>query len=602
VVSEWLKAAHCHSRFSFNTEKTHPTSCLGLRHDVGYVGAHRSAGVADARRAYPSVVMALLAAASLLVILPSPGTASLPSTVSAFPHPAHFVVSYHEQGLPRGTHWSVSIQGPEHRRHGTYLSRGVSVKLSLQNGTYNFSISAMGFTATPPNGSFTVNGTDLTENVTFGPPSYAATFTEQGLPSGTSWSVVLNGTATISKENSLSFAVPNGTYAFTSSAAGYSAEPPNGSLVIDGANATVSLSFVPFTYGASFVEQGLPANSSWSVTVGTNLTSSNDSTISLELPNGTYDFAVGPRSGWIASPENGSFTVDGASTSTSILWTGPQPTKYPVDFMESGLPAGASWSVTLSGATNSSSDGSIYFWEANGTYPYQAASVGYDPSPAVGSVDVSGAPIGIPITWTPASYAVLFTETGLPAGTNWWLVVKGVSYSSTTETITLHEPTGVYLYIIHNVPGWTTTQYTGTVAVQKGPATVSVEWTQVVYTVTVRETGLPSGDVWAATLDGVAHNGSSSVITFKLPNGTYSFSLSLPSGYEANVTTGPVIVEGAPAEVVVTVVAAEVGLDLDNHPLTSLQVAAVVVVVVIVSLTGILWLRDRKGGAPPPTT
>jgi hypothetical protein len=68
------------------------------------------------------------------------------------------------------------------------------------------------------------------------------------------------------------------------------------------------------------------------------------------------------------------------------------------------------------------------------------------------------------------------------------------------------------------------------------------------------------------------------------------------------VTTGPVIVEGAPAEVVVTVVASEVGPDLHNPPVTNLQVAAVVVVVVIVSLTSFLWLRDRKGGAPPPTT
>ena len=76
------------------------------------------------------------------------------------------------------------------------------------------------------------------------PTNYAVTFTESGLASGTSWSVTFNGNTQSSTGTSTSFSVPDGTYSYTiGSVSGYSASPSSGSVTVNGAAQTVSISF-----------------------------------------------------------------------------------------------------------------------------------------------------------------------------------------------------------------------------------------------------------------------------------------------------------------------------------------------------------------------
>ena len=53
-----------------------------------------------------------------------------------------------------------------------------------------------------------------------GKSTYHVTFTETGLPSGTSWSVTLAGSTQSSTTGTIQFSKANGTYAFTVSATG----------------------------------------------------------------------------------------------------------------------------------------------------------------------------------------------------------------------------------------------------------------------------------------------------------------------------------------------------------------------------------------------
>ncbi|MEM3489441.1 MAG: hypothetical protein QXO75_07300, partial [Nitrososphaerota archaeon] len=50
---------------------------------------------------------------------------------------------------------------------------------------------------------------------TISPTEYSVTFTESGLPAGTSWSVTLNGVTLSSSSNSIVFSEPNGSYSYT---------------------------------------------------------------------------------------------------------------------------------------------------------------------------------------------------------------------------------------------------------------------------------------------------------------------------------------------------------------------------------------------------
>jgi len=92
--------------------------------------------------------------------------------------------------------------------------------------------------------------------------------------------------------------------------------------------------------------------------------------------------------------------VTGVGPFASSSTAGSGGPRYNVTFSETGLPGGITWSVTLGGASQSSG-GSIVFSLVNASYRFTVAGVdGYSPSPASGSVTVSGAPQSISVTFT----------------------------------------------------------------------------------------------------------------------------------------------------------------------------------------------------------
>ena len=62
---------------------------------------------------------------------------------------------------------------------------------------------------------------------------------------------------------------------------------------------------------------------------------------------------------------------------------------YTVDFNESGLPSGTSWSVTFNGQTLTSTTSKITFTNVpSGSYSFTVVSSGYTASPSSGTLQV----------------------------------------------------------------------------------------------------------------------------------------------------------------------------------------------------------------------
>ena len=73
---------------------------------------------------------------------------------------------------------------------------------------------------------------------------YTITFIESGLPSGTTWTVALNGTIETSTTDTISFNEPNGTYYFSiENVSGYAAIPSFGKIIVSGKNVTQEITF-----------------------------------------------------------------------------------------------------------------------------------------------------------------------------------------------------------------------------------------------------------------------------------------------------------------------------------------------------------------------
>ncbi|MGA8302374.1 MAG: alkaline phosphatase family protein [Thermoplasmata archaeon] len=246
---------------------------------------------------------------------------------------------------------------------------------------------------------------------------------------------------------------------------------------------------------------------------------------SKDLTSSTYytTFSVLTTAEWLLGIPGG--TLPGGNDSWTLnppmtgLFSFP-PTSYSVTFTESGLPSGTNWSATLNGVVENSTTSTISFTEPNGTYAYTAGAVtGYSPSPASGSVSVSGLPVGVSISYSPEgveTYAVTLKETGLPSGTSWSAKLAGVTEGSTTSTIVFTEPNGTYAYTA-TVPGSGTASGSLTVAGAKLTLTIPFE------KVTIKESGLASGTSWSTLTNGVSSPSTTSTIVFYLTAGTYSF-------------------------------------------------------------------------------
>src|SRR5579885_2782753 len=151
---------------------------------------------------------------------------------------------------------------------------------------------------------------------------YTVTFTESGLPSGTSWSVTFNGLTQSSTGSYITFSgISPGTYTYTVTApSGYFASPSIGSVTVSTSNVTVAIAFSQQTYSVTFTETGLPPGTSWSVTLNGKTETSTTNTISFVEPNGIYSFSIASIDGYSVSQSSGSITVKGTNIIQNITF------------------------------------------------------------------------------------------------------------------------------------------------------------------------------------------------------------------------------------------------------------------------------------------
>jgi hypothetical protein len=131
--------------------------------------------------------------------------------------------------------------------------------------------------------------------------------------------------------------------------------------------------------------------------------------------------------------------------------------------------------------------------------------------------------------------------------------LNGITKSSSNDTNIFNEPNGSYSYIISGISGYRANTYSGTINVNGNPVNVSINWTEIIYSITITENGIPNGTSWSATLIGTTFNGqyinntlssTTNTIKFNEPNGTYTYTIHLPSGYQSNNSKGSVNVSG----------------------------------------------------------
>ncbi|HZY91868.1 MAG TPA: right-handed parallel beta-helix repeat-containing protein [Thermoplasmata archaeon] len=252
-----------------------------------------------------------------------------------------------------------------------------------------------------------------------------------------------------------------------------------------------------------FTESGLASGTAWTVTVnGTAYRSTTATLDALETyaaTQSTYGYVVGTVGGYRATPASGVVAPLGLDASVSIAFS---TFNYNVTFTETGLASGAVWNVTLGSRTVSTTNASLVIGAPNGTWSYHAwAGSQYTASPSSGTVNVSGGPKTVAVTFHLVTYTVTFTESGLASGTTWSVTLGGSTQSSGTSTITFSEPNGTYAYTVGSVSGYAVAPSGGgQVGISGGASSVTVVFSSTSATTT---SGITSAPVAYGLLIGV---------------------------------------------------------------------------------------------------
>ncbi len=445
-----------------------------------------------------------------------------------------------------------------------------------------------------------------------GPPiaRYSLHVNESGLPAGLLWGIALAfpGSAPSifgsTNQTTLETGLANGTYDFTVlSPAGWTATPPTGQITVSGVPVWLNLSFAVTTYGVNFTEAGLPAGLSWWVneTTGSFFTT-NASYLLLVVPNGTYTFLL---SGGDWSPHPGAVTVfvDGSSLIVPVSFT--PPPDYGITFVATGLPAGAEWSAVLGSSgpitTNAST---IAFEVPNGTYRFALSTSypNYVASPRSGSVTVNGSGFSVPVSFGLPTFAVLFVESGLPTGDAWSIEVQnGPTFSGTAGNFSWRSPNGTYNFSVRTeASGWAPNETQANLTVAGNAVVVALTFVQVTYAVTFAIGGLPVGSNWTLSLAGRSPiETSSTSLGFSLPNGSYAYSVGVPSPYNVTPRSGTVTVAGLGQSVNFTAVA-PASASGSTVSLSDGEWAALIGAVAIAGLAVAYFVAHRRRSRTPP--
>lgn len=426
---------------------------------------------------------------------------------------------------------------------------------------------------------------------------YTLAFHEAGLAVGWTWGLEIAGVSATSNTSDLNLSLPNGTYLYSlerplvsGSLGANNSTPPNrynwsetplpynGSLVVNGSNVTeptLNYTITAPDVRVLFTEVGIPSNDSWSVTLnGTVHTSTNGSFVrqlSFTVAPGTYAYSIAEVPGYAQSqlPATGNVTITSAFAVQSSTFYEPTVgytrVLYEVQIGETGLPAGALFNVSVNGAVRqlvANGSAALLTWGGlpNGTYPYSISDVPgwhesalrYHGSLSVvgGTQRIDGLGVGYATTlpFSEVLYNLTFTELGLPAGTAWNVTVGSTEFSSTSSALVVALPNGSASYTLGAVGGWAEAPlpHSGTVTVAGSSEFFpTFAFSQVTYSLSFVETGLPTGTVWSVVVGSTILYSAGGQLAFSVPNGSFTFSVVAPSGYSSNVSVGTAHVQGA---------------------------------------------------------
>ncbi|MGC8655393.1 MAG: thermopsin [Thermoplasmata archaeon] len=229
-----------------------------------------------------------------------------------------FMVEFIESGIPTGLQWYI------------HLSNGINIttysnniSLYLPNGSYSYSVYLENERSSISQGSFSIQGKNVTIYLTINLEKYSVNIQENGLPTGMEWSINLNSFNYNSTNSSILLLLPNGIYNFTvAPIQGFRSDITEGIFNVNNSYLSIMINWTIVDYNITVDVRGLQNGTGWYITIngsffyGKDLNRtfySNSSSITIGIPNGSYIYTIQISNGFIASPKAGIIIINGSN-------------------------------------------------------------------------------------------------------------------------------------------------------------------------------------------------------------------------------------------------------------------------------------------------
>lgn len=285
--------------------------------------------------------------------------------------------------------------------------------------------------------------------------TYPVAFQQSGLPSGSLWTLTVNGSSHSTTATSIDLNLATGQYPFTATSGLFTA---SGSVVVSG-NSSSYVANVTFAAGHTVTLTVLTQGYSGSYTAifsGSSYTLLAPST-TIHLTNETYSMQVINPYGYSSSHPS---TLD-LQANESIYVNFTVIARY-LNFTETGLPSATLWTMYINGSQKSTVGNTVSFFLMPATYTFVAGSVsGYEVKYSVSSPIALNSNTSITVTYyvppppSQGNYTFVIEEFGIiaPSGVQaaWTITTNITTYSSSTNYLILHLHYQYLTYIVNSV-------------------------------------------------------------------------------------------------------------------------------------------------------
>ncbi len=345
-------------------------------------------------------------------------------------------------------------------------------------------------------------------------------FTETGLESGVTWGIEIGNYSSITNNTYLSIsAIPGKLDYKVIIPPGYSANAA-GDAYVAGKLTDISIIFHRL-YSVKFMENGLLAGTSWSVTLNGTSYITTQNTLSENLTAGYYDYSFNTDSIYRAALSNGYIEVNGNSTFNVTF----SEIIYRVTFISYGLPDGKPWGIDIMNRFFATDNSSISVNTTGGLLNFSVRPVsGFVPNVSEGKLNVLANNTTFNIYWNPYLYSIKIEESGLPQHYLWGVASGSKSLTTVASSIVIWEPNGTFILYPFTGSGDYSSNPVA-VKINGAGANLSISFSPVKFNVIFLRSNPAPEITWYVNLSNGIKSGpiNGNYYTFDLMNGTYSY-------------------------------------------------------------------------------